>query len=113
MQQPVFITANLIYWTIIAITILITTATLGRLWRRHENYRWTTGYVIVFFPGVILVYLGHWDLNTWAGLFFAVGISGAIKVGYERLINSLEAERIRKGENPYAPASTERSPEGK
>lgn len=109
MQQPVFTTPNLIYWALIALTIFITTATLGRLWRRHENYRWTTGYVIVFFPGVILVYYGWWDLDTWAGLFFAVGISGAIKVGYERLINSLQAEEIRKGGNPYDPASAERS----
>ncbi len=57
---------------------------LGELWMRQENYRWTLGYAVVFGLGMPLVYLNLWDLNTWIGLFFAVGISGAIKVGYQQ-----------------------------
>lgn len=96
--MEIFNTANLIYWCVIAVTIFVTTTTLGQLWRRHENYRWTTGYSVVFFYGYFMVYLGYWDAGTYIGLFFAVGISGAIKVGYERLLKSREAARLRERE---------------
>lgn len=95
-MDHVFTTANLVYWVLIAITIAITTRTLGRLWRRRENARWTTGYAIVFVYGFFLVYLGYWDPTTYIGLFFAVGIAGAIKVGYELYRNSREAEALRR-----------------
>lgn len=96
-QVPVFTMANIIYWLFTAILISLTTHTLGRAWKRHENYRWTTGYAAVFLPGAMMVPRGHWDLTTWAGLFFAVGISGVIKVGHEQYVNSRAAERIRRG----------------
>ncbi len=97
---PVFTNANMIYWLLITIAIAITTMTLGQLWRRQENYRWTTGYAIVFLPGAIMVWLGFWDLTTWIGLFFGVGISGAIKVGYAQFRKSKDAERLRSTQLP-------------
>lgn len=92
-----FSTANLVYWTLITMTVVATTATIGKLWRRHENARWTTGYFIIFFYGFFMVHFGHWDANTYLALFFAVGLSGAIKVGYELYRSSREAERLRGG----------------
>lgn len=97
MNEPVFTTPNMIYWLVIVVVIAITTTTLGRLWRRKENLRWTTGYAVVFLLGALLVWLGYWDLTTWSGLFFAVGLSGIIKVGYEHYRNSREAELLRRG----------------
>ena len=95
-MEDIFSTANLTYWVAIAITIAITTCTLGQLWRRRENARWTVGYLVVFLYGFFLVYLGYWDQATYIGLFFAVGISGAIKVGYELYRASKDAEKLRR-----------------
>ncbi len=94
-MTDIFITPNLIYWVLIGITIFFTTRTLGKLWRRRENARWTTGYLVVFLYGFFLVYFGWWDPATYIGLLFAVGISGAIKVGYELYRSSKEAEKLR------------------
>ncbi len=96
-MKTIFNHPNLIYWLFVALTISLATTTLGRLWRRQENARWTLGYAVVFAPGLILVYLGYWDLITWIGLFFAVGISGALKVGYQQYYNSKKADQIRRG----------------
>lgn len=89
--------ANVNYWFFICVTIFITTATLGQVWKRRENARWTTGYAVVFFYGFFMVLWGYWDANTYLALFFAVGLSGAIKVGYELYRSSREAERLRGG----------------
>lgn len=97
-EIPILTNANIVYWLIITIAMLISAVTLGQLWKRHENHRWTLGYVIVFLGGAIMVYLRHWDLNTWGGLLFAVGISGAIKISVQRYRDSIEAERIRDGQ---------------
>jgi len=87
---------NLIYWTLIIVTVCITTPTLGKLWKRQENYRWTTGYFIIFFWSFPFVMAGRLDANTWLTLFFGVGFAGIIKVGYESLHNSQLADRIRR-----------------
>jgi hypothetical protein len=100
----IFSTPNLIYWIVIAITVTLTTATLGQLWKRRENARWTTGYAVVFIWGYFLVYLGYWDGATYIGLFFAVGISGAIKVGYEQYRHSREAAKLRREGVSHGPS---------
>lgn len=91
-----FSISNLTYWSIIILTIFLTTLTLGKIWKRHENARWTAGYFVLFFWGFFMVFLGYWDANTYLALFFAVGFSGGIKVGVEKYRSSKEAERIRK-----------------
>lgn len=91
-----FNSPNLAYWAAIIITVTATTTTVGQLWRRRENARWTLGYFIVFFWGYFMVLFGHFDAGTYLALFFAVGFAGAIKVGYEMIVSSREAERQRK-----------------
>lgn len=90
-----FSIANLIYWALIITTVLATTAIIGPLWRRHENARWTLGYFIIFFYGWFMVGYGGWDANTYLALFFGVGFAGIVKVGYELIANSLQAQRLR------------------
>lgn len=90
-----FGTSNLIYWSLIIVTIFLTTKYIGPLWRRHESARWTLGYFVVFFYGFWMVLFGGWDGNTYLALFFAVGLSGVIKVGYELWHTSREAQAIR------------------
>lgn len=90
-----FSIANLIYWTLIITTVFATTATLGKLWRRQENIRWTTGYFIIFFYGWFMVGYGGWDANTYLALFFGVGFAGVVKVGYEAIASSLTAQQLR------------------
>jgi len=91
----IFNLINIMYWAAMAVIILVEAATFGVLWRRRENHRWTMGYFTVFLAGVPLLMIGAWDVNTWVGLFFAVGISGAVKVGYESARQSWEARKLR------------------
>lgn len=87
---------NLLYWLALALVITIQHLTVGKLWKRQENHRWTLGYATVFGLSIPLVATGRWDLFTWAALFFGVGISGALKTGLEQTRNSAEARNIRR-----------------
>lgn len=95
MSDPVFNLPNMIYWLILAIFIVAETLTFGVLWARRESARWTMGYFTVFFLGIPLVVGGYWDTGTWVGLFFGVGLSGAIKVGWEQFHKSRTAQELR------------------
>ena len=64
-----------LFWVILGLIIVIQNLTVGRLWRRKENHRWTLGYATVFGLSLPLVISGRWDLVTWSGLFVSVGIS--------------------------------------
>jgi len=87
---------NLLYWLALALVITIQHLTVGKLWKRQENHRWTLGYATVFGLSIPLVAAGKWDLCTWAALFFGVGISGALKTGLEQTSASAEAHSIRR-----------------
>lgn len=87
---------NVLYWLALALVITIQHLTVGRLWRRQENYRWTLGYATVFGLSLPLVATGRWDIFTWAALFFGVGISGALKTGLEQAKDSNEAHHLRR-----------------
>jgi len=93
---------NVIYWLVIALVIFIEAATFGVLWKRKENHRWTMGYFTVFLAAVPLVAIGAWDLQTWIGLFFAIGISGAVKIGVESSLSSWLARKLREADNAQA-----------
>lgn len=86
---------HLIYWTGLGVIILIEAATFGVLWERREEARWTMGYFTVFFLGIPLVILGVWDAWTWVGLFFGVGLSGAVKVGFDIWRKARAARELR------------------
>lgn len=95
-EYPIIVnTSNLAYWLATAATVTASTLTLGRLWRRKENHRWTAGYAIIFLGSFPWVMKRRLDLNTWAALFFATGIAGIIKVGLEGVEESMAAETIR------------------
>jgi len=87
---------NLLYWLALALIITIQHLTVGKLWKRQENHRWTLGYATVFGLSIPLVAAGKWDIFTWAALFFGVGISGALKTGLEQTSASAEAQHIRR-----------------
>ncbi len=89
---------HLVYWSGLALIILLEAATFGILWERKEAHRWTMGYFTVFYLGIPLLILGVWDVKTWIGLFFAVGVSGAVKVGFEAARKSWQARQLRKGD---------------
>lgn len=94
-MNDLFSITNLVYWALVITTVSATTAIIGPLWRRHENARWTLGYFIIFFYGWFMVMYAGWDANTYLALFIGVGWAGAIKVGYELIANSLQAQRLR------------------
>ena len=95
MNDPVFNFQNVIYWLTLALVITTETVSFGLLWKRREAARWTMGYATVFCLSMPLVMLGYWDINTWIGLFFGVGIAGAIKTGFEAYTESQAAARLR------------------
>lgn len=84
MAAQLFNTPNYLYWLIVALVIAIETMTLGRLWKKKEAYRWTTGYATVFALSLPLVAAGYWDIGTWAGL------------GLGQFRDSLEAQQARR-----------------
>lgn len=94
--MEVFTWAHLVYWGLLAVVIFAEAASFGVLWEKREAYRWTMGYFTVFLMGIPLVWFGWWDETTWLGLFFGVGIAGAIKTGYEQTRKSREAKRLLK-----------------
>lgn len=94
-MNDLFSITNLVYWALVITTVSATTAIIGPLWRRHENARWTLGYFIIFFYGWFMVMYDGWDANTYLALFIGVGWAGVIKVGYELIANSLQAQRLR------------------
>lgn len=94
-MNELFSITNLVYWALVITTVSATTAIIGPLWRRHENARWTLGYFIIFFYGWFMVMYTGWDANTYLALFIGVGWAGVIKVGYELIANSLQAQRLR------------------
>lgn len=94
-MNDLFSITNLVYWALVITTVSATTAIIGPLWRRHENARWTLGYFIIFFYGWFMVMYDGWDANTYLALFIGVGWAGVIKVGYELIVNSLQAQRLR------------------
>lgn len=96
MAQQFFNTPNFIYWLALALVIWAEAVTFGRWWRRRENARWTMGYFTVFLLSLPLVVWGYWDMFTWGGLFVAIGLSGAVKVGLEQHRDSRRAEKLRR-----------------
>lgn len=86
---------DLMYWGLLFVVIWFEAVTFGDLWKRRESARWTMGYFTVFFLSIPLVVLRVWDVDTWLGLFFAVGVSGAAKVGWEQWRDSRLARRLR------------------
>lgn len=94
-MNDLFSITNLVYWALVITTVSATTAIIGPLWRKNENARWTLGYFIIFFYGWFMVMYTGWDANTYLALFIGVGWAGAIKVGYELIANSLQAQRLR------------------
>lgn len=96
MNDPVFNLPNLIYWLVLGLLIYVEARIFGVLWARREAARWTLGYATVFFLSIPLVAVGYWDTNTWVGLFFGVGLSGAIKVGWETVQKSQAAQEMRR-----------------
>lgn len=104
-MDTLFGTDSLAYWALVALTVTITTATLGRTWKRKENHRWVTGYFILFFYGFWMVFFSHWDTKTYLDMLFGLGLAGAIKVGLEQWFNSREADKLRQQqEGPYEDA---------
>lgn len=96
--MEIFTPANFLYWAIIAGIITLTTWKLGKpkgLFARQENTRWTIGYFVIFFVGLWFVLFAGWDFVTFAGLFVGVGISGAIKVGFEGARVARLAKKLR------------------
>jgi hypothetical protein len=96
MDQLVFNLPNLIYWLALVPIIYWEACVFGPLWKKKEAARWTMGYFTVFALAVPLVAAGYWDINTWTGLFFGVGLSGIIKLGWEQIRKSQSAERLHK-----------------
>lgn len=65
------------------------------LWLRRENHRWTVRYFTAFVVGLVLVLWGWLDVLTWGALFFALGVCGAVKVGYLGFRESQAARKLR------------------
>jgi hypothetical protein len=65
------------------------------LWERREAHRWTVQY----FSAVVfsIPYL-QWDgnIDTWAAVFFGLGICGAVKVGAQAYRDSHRAAALRR-----------------
>ena len=87
---------NLIYWFILALTIALETLTVGYVLKYREAARWTIGYATVFMLSLPLVLLGVWDADTYAAIFVAIGISGAVKVGIQQITDANRAESSRR-----------------
>ena len=70
---------------------------VGSLWERpnRESHRWTAQYFAAFLFCIPMVALGCWDILTWAGLFFGLGLCGAVKVGWGAYLNSRRAQQLR------------------
>ena len=86
---------NLIYWLILALAIALETLTVGYVLRHREAARWTIGYATIFLLSLPLVVWGVWDAATYAAIFVAVGISGAVKVGIQQITDAARAESAR------------------
>lgn len=65
------------------------------LWERREAHRWTVQYFsAVIFSIPYLQWDGH--IDTWAALFFGLGICGAVKVGAHAYRDSHRAAALRR-----------------
>lgn len=70
---------------------------VGNLWQRpnRECHRWSVTYFAAFLLCIPGVAIGVWDVSTWVAMFFALGLCGASKVGFEAYLHSLKAEELR------------------
>jgi hypothetical protein len=68
---------------------------VGDLWARKEAHRWTAQYFAAFVLCIPMVALGQWDMLTWGALFFALGLCGATKVGWEAIRDARRARQLR------------------
>lgn len=78
---------------------------LADLWVRRENHRWTLQYFAGFVVGLLPVLWAGLDVLTWGALFTALGVCGAVKVGYHAICDSQEAKRLRErgaGDGPLS-----------
>jgi hypothetical protein len=95
--MQIFNLPNIIFWTAITITILIEVLTITKRWKHLENHRWTVGYFTVFLLSIPMITFDYWQTasEAWVGLFFSVGIGGILKVGYEQIITTRTAAKIK------------------
>lgn len=94
--MSLFTPFNFAYWLVVSLVVTLETLTIGLIWRRREAARWTLGYATVFMLGLPLVVAGWWDAATFAALFVAVGLSGAVKVGLDQFIQARRAADYRR-----------------
>jgi hypothetical protein len=92
---------NFYTWLLLLIAVLLVRLSrpeqLLSIWNHpsRESYRWTAQYFTAFIICIpIIIYL-HLDLITWICIFFALGLAGAIKVGYAAAVNSHLAAELR------------------
>lgn len=109
--MELFTLENTLFWFILALAITLETVTIGVVLKRREAARWTIGYATIFVLSLPLVLAGLWDAATYAAIFVAIGISGAVKVGVQQLRDAHRAESLRQSapskELPNAPHSWE------
>ena len=83
---------KLVYIAALAIVIWAEHVVFAKPWKRNERARWVMGVATVMGLALFLVIAEMMDFQTWAWIFAAFGISGAITIG----LYELEAANVNR-----------------
>ena len=88
-------------WAVLAVAAGVTRLSvewsdLGWFWRRRENQRWTTAYILAWLVVLAFILNGSFELRTWMLMLGSLGVCGMTKTGWESARDAYRARDLRR-----------------